>query len=37
MSNKTLNVMSITTVMSQKTGITVKKMLAVLEEKKIQV
>jgi len=37
MSNKTLNVMSITTVMSQKTGISVKKMLAVLEEKKIQV
>jgi class 3 adenylate cyclase/predicted ATPase len=37
MSNKTLNVMSITTVMSQKTGIPVKKMLAVLEEKKIQV
>ncbi len=37
MSNKTLNVMSITTVMSQNTGIPIKKMLMALEEKKIQV
>jgi len=36
MSNKTLNVMSIATVLAQKTGVPIKKILLALEEKKIE-